>query len=604
MFHSNEMSSTTDGAPRSNAGSLLLCLAVIAGAATTAVAQPTSTAPVGSYVLHTRTLADGSIARGAVQLSAASDGSLSLTRSISGQVAAVSSGAVAGADRWVFADPAGGGVAGDRTWATVTASALNLRAGPDGSHPVMDRGVRGSRLLVVGQQGVWRELINRDGRRVWAHGGYMTFETRAVGAVMETVIVADPRGPWGITFTGSTPVSTERWEARSNDLVFMGMGKYAFHEVWDLRSVQGVKVHAILGSDEQDVVELLGARRDLQDDADVEALLDAMALTGEQRDKAKDALDACGRRAKDEGAQLLVTFWEAERGERILERLILSGHSTGGGVWGDDNGYFSFGALEKILLTFPNAARQVEDLMIAGCYSQSLRQVDRFRGMFPDLKSFWAYGDSAPGSYTGATIHNAAWEEVSRGSEPALVTRIVVRGTRKGDNVATWNIVTGYEADGHLRDMALISAELTQLQPTYDEFHQGDQVVTDTQRGPLRDYYRLVQELLGHPDLADADRPNWILMRDQTIRLIFFVAPVSVRFQEAYEAELHAGYDALGLAHVDFSTLTRKEALEAVEAFEAAAALVTPTPEVTRALDLLRRGLIDLHPDLIPHEWV
>ena len=75
----------------------------------------------------------------------------------------------------------------------------------------------------------------------------------------------------------------------------------------------------------------------------------------------------------------------------------------GTSVWGDDNGSLRFTSVEKLCEAFPNAARQLEDLMIAGCYSQSLRQVDKWRARFPNLHTFWAYGSSAPGSVAAAT---------------------------------------------------------------------------------------------------------------------------------------------------------------------------------------------------------
>ena len=46
-----------------------------------------------------------------------------------------------------------------------------------------------------------------------------------------------------------------------------------------------------------------------------------------------------------------------------------------------------------------------------------------FREMFPKLKTVWAYGDSAPGTWSGAMPHNRRWEGATRGHDPSRLTR-------------------------------------------------------------------------------------------------------------------------------------------------------------------------------------
>lgn len=576
---------------------------VDSGSLNVAPVASANAAPLGSYVLHGRD-AMGQPYRGSARIELGQAG-LTLTRERDG-TASVHTGQGVALRRWGFSALDTPGPAGTRTWARVTASVLNLRAGPGGSHAVKAKAVRDSALLVVGESGVWREVIDRDGRKRWTHGGYLSYETRDVDGSAEVVVVQDPRGAWAIQFQGTLPGVTERYETRSNALVFVGMGVGATHEVWDLRSVQGVDVYAITDSEEDGVAEVLGHSRDLSEDNDVEAFLDDLGLSDERRETVKGALTSLGTDAKDEFARLAVVFWEAEQGERFMERVILSGHSVGTSIWGDDNGSLRFTAIEKLCEAFPNAARQVEDLMIAGCYSQSLRQVDKWRARFPNVQTFWAYGSSAPGSWTGATIHNALWEEATRGHEPGLVSRVIAIGTRKGENVATWNSVIGYEGDAPLRDKADVEADLAASQPTVDEFAAGDRVVEDTQTGPLRDHYRLVQEILGNRAVRGAERERYERARDFTIRLIFYDHPVRDRFQQAYAEELAAGYRDLGLQQApDFATLSRKDALAEIEAYKAALdAAQRPSPAARRAWTLLRDGLRDLKIEVVPNEWV
>ena len=576
---------------------------VASGSLNVAPVASANAAPLGSYVMHGRDTL-GQPYRGSARIELGQAG-LTLVRERDG-TASVHTGQGVALRRWGFSALDTPGPAGTRTWARVTASLLNLREGPGGDHPVKSKAVRGAALLVVGQSGVWREVLDRDGRKRWTHGGYLSYETREVDGAAEVVVVQDPRGAWAIQFQGTLPGVVERFETRSNALVFLGMGVGATHEVWDLRSVQGVDVYPITDSEEDGVAEVLGHTRDFDEPNDLEGFLDDLGLSGEPREQVKEAISSLGTDAKDECARLAVVFYEAERGDRTLERLILSGHCVGTSVWGDDNGSLRFTSVEKLCEAFPNAARQLEDLMIAGCYSQSLRQVDKWRARFPNLHTFWAYGSSAPGSWTGATIHNALWEEATRGHEPGLVSRVIAIGTRKGENVATWNSVIGYEGDAPLRDRSEVEADLAASQPVVDEFAAGDREVEDTQTGPLRDHYRLVQEILGNRDVRGAERERYERARDFTIRLIFYDHPVRERFQQAYAEELSAGYRDLGLPQApDFATLGRKDALAEIEAYKAALdAAPRPSAAARRAWTLLSDGLRDLKIEVVPNEWV
>lgn len=560
-------------------------------------------APVGSFIMHGRLVGQPAY-RGSARISQIGS-AVTLVRAPDGAAEQTLVGRES-AEGWTFPNGQAAGPAGNRRWATVTASRLNLRTGPGGNNPAKGQAPRGSKLLVVGESGVWLEIIDRDGSRLWTHGGYVDMATSPSDGSAEIALIKDPRGPWSVHFQGTTPTVVERFEDVVNELIFLGMGDHASHEVWDLRSVQGVKVHSILDSAEDDVIEAFGSRRDLNEEADVNGLLDDMGLQGEPRELTKAAIDMARRDAKDECANLAIVYWEAERGDRVFERFILSGHSVGSGVWGDSNGSLTFKVLPKLNQAFPRAASQIEDVMIAGCYSSSLRKVDMFRGYFPALRSYWAYGGSAPGSWTGATIHNALWEEASRGDEPGQVSRVLARGTRKGDNVATWNEVLGYESDGPLRALDTIRAEAeTSLTDVYEKYESGEEIIQDTQTGPMRDHYALVQEMLGHPELPNSEQAHWEKQRDTTIRLIFYLTHIRVKFQEHFGPEVEAGFSSLGLTAPDWSTIGRAEAKAAILSFKQSLDLTaTPSPEAQRALYLLTEGLEGLSTDLIPNEWV
>ncbi len=394
--------------------------------------------------------------------------------------------------------------------------------------------------------------------------------------------------------------------AKPNEIVFVGMGQHTPAEVRDLS--RRAAVLGITDARTPDKLEFkVGGRLqsyDLTKDAEIDRYVRDLGLSGAKATEAAGIIRGSGPDARDETAQVVRAFVQAERGERTIERLVLSGHSIGDGVWGDANGSFEMETMKKIAKAYPRAAGQVEDFLVAGCYSSSERHVEIFREMFPNLKTSMAYGDSAPGTWTGAMVHNARWEQATRGHDPSKLTRDIVAGTRKGDNVATWNATDGYQADGPQRSLADLRTDLARLEPTAARTFSGDAVVADTQSGPLRDSYRTIQRLLGRPDLPAADRPRLEALRDKTIRMIFYDAMVKGKYQEANGAAVRAGYQALGLSAPDFGRLSRKEALAKIADFERALAARTPKPQAAQALLPLLTGLRDLTPAAIPNNWI
>lgn len=389
-----------------------------------------------------------------------------------------------------------------------------------------------------------------------------------------------------------------------NDLVFLGMGDGGIHEIKDLQS-RGVKVLGITDSAAgDDKVRIGGKTYDLQSAEGIDGFLGAIGVSGDKKAELAAIIEGAGADGRDECALMVQTFVEAERGDRTIERFVMSGHSVGDGVWGDNNGDFAMDTLKSLCETFPRAAAQVEDFMIAGCYSSSEQQVERFRAMFPNLKTAWAYGDSAPGTWSGAMAHNLRWERATRGSDPSAVHRGLAEGTRKGENVATWNLDQGYMADGVRRPLTEARADLDGMRSTYDAFLSGEQTIENTQYGPVRDVYRVVQEMLGNTSLPASERPALEQMRDQSIRVIFYDHIVKKKFADAHGSTVSAGFQALGMTPPDLSTLSRKDALAQIAAFEAKLGSTSPRPAEAEAARPLLEGLRTLSREVIPNNWV
>jgi len=388
-------------------------------------------------------------------------------------------------------------------------------------------------------------------------------------------------------------------------IVYIGMNEAADHEVKELRKRVGHDgVSFIAPGHQQDVVRHNGVRYDLKDAEGVSAFVDALGLTGDRAEELKSILGSQGEDGKDELAKFVVLLNEAENGERSIERIVFSGHSVGSGIWGDDNGSLNWSKLKKVMNVFPNAAREVEDVLLAACYSGGHRSMDDYRAMFPNLKTIWAYDGSAPGAWSGAVPHILRWERGTRATDDTSLDRNVAEHTRKGENVATWTLTEGYDNGKPPRALEKDTERYDNTLPNVENFRNGTNEVEDTQRGPLRNHYNNIQRLLSRPDLPDDMRANLEQERDFTIRLIYF-KNVKTFFQDVHSPSIDAGFSEMGLAKPDFSTMTRKQALETINNFnEKYDATDNPSETATYLKDLLNKGLKNLHNDFVPEAWI
>lgn len=412
--------------------------------------------------------------------------------------------------------------------------------------------------------------------------------------------ITGPRVP--ITPQATTPKS-------NNDVLMVGMNEHAKDEAAALRK-RGVNVTFIgdsfAGDDKVKVKDAAGRQRtyDLSTDQGITDFTMSLGLPGEQTQKIANVLHNAGADARDEIGMLAREFAKAEKGGTIPSRLVLSGHNVGSGVWGDNNGKVSWDLLGQLTDAMPRAARQIEDLHLSACYSGGQPAMERYRAMFPNAKTIWAYAGSAPGSWSGAMTHQARWDAATRGSRDEL-NRAIADGSRKGENVAVWSAKLGYVDGKEPTPLADVRSDFESRAASYARFQSGDETQANTQSGPLRDYYNTLQRLLQHPELPAAERPNLEATRDRTIRLIYYSATVAPKFQQCYGDQINEGFRAVGMTPPNFSTLSRKDALAQIAAFEQKLASTNPQPELARRLlPLLTEGLRDLNPSRIPDGWV
>lgn len=399
----------------------------------------------------------------------------------------------------------------------------------------------------------------------------------------------------------------------NDDIQLVGMNEGSTHEANQLKQTgrrQGFEVQYVgdYRDDEIRARDNDGNMRnfDLTSADGVAGFVKTLGLPPEQSEKIGDAIRNAGGDARDEMAQIAQHWAVAEKGGQIPSRQVLSGHSVGDGVWGDDNGTIYYDSLGELAAAMPEAARSVEDLHIAGCYSGGEQAVGVLEGIFPKVQTMWFYEGSAPGSHSGAVTHEKIWEEATRGDNTDLRAALAkVKNYRKGKNVAVWSTSHGYIGNER-ESLATLESRYESRSRGYDDYFEGRRSLPpNTQHGPLRDFYNTLQALRQHPELPEERKDEIDDQRDQTIRLIYYAKTVAPKFAEHHRDALSKGFDAVGMTAPDFGSLRRGEALEVIGQFEDKLNDAgSPPAESQWALKLLTEGLRDLDPKFIPDRWV
>jgi hypothetical protein len=348
-----------------------------------------------------------------------------------------------------------------------------------------------------------------------------------------------PRTP---TTTPTQPTTTPRpatpqpatapaagWAPRSNDKVlFVAMNNSDAHrstQESDALKARGTNVTVLKDAPKDDTITTtsngVSTTHDLSKPEGTMAFALTLGLPGDQTKKVADVLNHAGTDAKDELAQIAQQWAVAERGGQAPSRLILSGHHVGYGVYGENNGKLDWPTVGALAEAMPRGAKSVEDLMIAGCYSGGESMMEKYTAMFPGAKTIVAYDGSSPGAASGATAHQKAWEQATRGTSQSI-THKMFDGMRKGENVTVWTKARGYDNGQPRPALADLKTRQNGLAEGFKSALSGSTPIPDTQSGPVRDFYNATQKLIQHPETTPADRTALEATRDQTIRLIFY----------------------------------------------------------------------------------
>ncbi len=487
-----------------------------------------------------------------------------------------------------------------------------VTTGTNDSQPVLREGSRGPAVVEL------QNALNRAGFSVGnADGKFGQATTTALKAFQQANGlgadgVAGPR-VWArlanATPGGAPPAAG--WTPKTNDgVLFVAVNNSDDHRSTlesDALKARGTNVTVVKDAAQNDTITTRNAQgvsttHDLTTPEGAKAFALTLGLPGEQTQKIADVIGQAGPDAKDEIAQIAQEWAKAERGGQIPSRLVLSGHHVGYGVYGENNGRLEWPLVSGLAEAMPRAARSVQDLMIAGCYSGGQQFMEKYQGMFPNVKTIVAYDGSSPGASSGATAHQKAWEQATRGSRDDI-DRQIFQGMRKGENVTVWTKTHGFQDGKPPVSLDELRSGRARHEQDFQSAWTGATRIENAQQGPVRDYYSATQRMIQHPDTPAAERHQLEQQRDQTIRLLFY-GVVSRRFGEAYGGKIDAGYRAAGLTPPDFKTMTRGQALESIRGFEAKLATMQPPPAEAARLAPILKDFAELKASLIPDTWV
>ncbi len=417
--------------------------------------------------------------------------------------------------------------------------------------------------------------------------------------------------PGGTTTPTPPQTTTQGWAPRSNDKVlFVAVNNSDAHRSTlesDALRNRGTDISVIQDSRVPDQITTRDANgrsttHDLTQEQGRMNFALTLGLPADQTRRIADVIGRAGPDAKDEMAAIAQEWAKAERGGQIPSRLVLSGHHVGSGVYGENNGQLDWPVVAELAQAMPRAARSVEDLLIAGCYSGGHEMMEKYASMFPNVKTITAYEGSSPGAASGAVAHQRVWEQQTRGSGEQRLNENAYRHMRKGENVSVWTRSGGMQGEAPA-PLETLRANMEAGRAAYNDALAGRTTIANPQTGPIREFYNHTQRLLQHPNLPADEKARLTAQRDQTIRLLFLPV-VSQRFQQTYSDRIQGAYQELGLQAPDFSRLSRAQQLAEIQRFqEAAAARPNAGPNVTRMAPILR-DFGNLDPRVIPDTWI
>lgn len=129
--------------------------------------------------------------------------------------------------------------------------------------------------------------------------------------------------------------------------------------------------------------------------------------------------------ARDEMVQFVDVLQKVEAGEMTMDRLVMSGHSTGDWVYSEAEGNpgVTFEQMKTLMDLYPKAQGGVQDFMLSACHTLEksqwgdTRKGEQYKEMFPELQSVWGYNGTSPSWKQNSSGHIRAWMDATEGND-------------------------------------------------------------------------------------------------------------------------------------------------------------------------------------------
>lgn len=319
--------------------------------------------------------------------------------------------------------------------------------------------------------------------------------------------------------------------------------------------------------------------------------------------KAIDALVVAHPKVRDALGELMRWMNQAEDGQIVLDRLVLSGHSNGIELWGtptSPNAAQKPGVLiveqdlGNVAAAFPTAAAQVRSIMFSAC--ETVGAVEAVIRVFPNVDSVWAYAGFSPSVAQGSGKHIETWQAATAGGgtpnkkdakgATAIWTRQdkwIVHDPGKG------NFVTMYT-----QAMSLFEGPVRGMLRGAREIDQSE----------LRRIYGQIQEVGRHPAI-DEDKKAGAKKAMQIILRLRHWEPIVKHFAESRAPDLIEPYKAFGAQTPNWATITRAQLYRHTQELKKLYLEYKGDKSVTNTIEkYVFNGLFALEDDkIIPVEW-
>jgi hypothetical protein len=435
----------------------------------------------------------------------------------------------------------------------------------------------------------------------------MQLDEQALAGFVEETRTND-RGRGAGEAAGSAAV-----ERISNDpIVYLGLNPMASRELAVLQKAnadQGGAV-GITNAEKDGASSTVAGRRTLTTPAGRQAFLVELGLPAPIGRALEGNLASFDDAILDEIVQLIAVLWQVEQGTRTMHRLVLSGHSDGVTLWGDQNGEIGWEQLGQVIGAFPKARASVQHLFVSACNAGWERTVEIYRAMFPQLESVWSYTSASPGAEGAAPQHLGCWEGGTDQCGDKPLQRGVASSLPFGNNVAIWTRSGGYQMNPRYANLQAAASILVdpEFNDVYERAKSGDLVCQSPSAGKIFDWYERVQAVLGNATLPADTRKELSTVRDELLLIRFWpklLAGVGARYApelSAFSQALSGAEDAARFLPLRVEGMSRKQYIDMarnVMRFGPHA-----TSQIARKGALVVHSLLDLEMTYVDRSWL